>query len=218
MLPPNLRVLYLHGFASSPESRKARFFSERLRERGVHLETPDLAKGNFSKLTITGQLQVIEELLSDDLALLIGSSLGGYLAALYAQRYPSVSRLVLLAPAFRFHQLWMERITPEQLAAWKTNDSLPVFHYGTGREEPLGYRFIEDASAYELLPPFRQPAMIFHGTEDTVVPINYSAEFVQTHPNAQLVRLASGHELTDVLDEIWRDVQDFLLGPISNSG
>lgn len=217
MLPPHLRVLYLHGFASSPESRKARFFSERLREHGVHLETPDLAKGNFSKLTITGQLEVVEELLNNDPALLIGSSLGGYLAALYAQRYASVSRLVLLAPAFRFHQLWMDRITAEQLAAWKRDDSLPVFHYGTGREEPLGYRFIEDAADYDLLPPFRQRAMIFHGVEDTVVPISYSTEFVQNHPNARLVRLASGHELTDVLDEIWRGVQDFLLGPISLS-
>lgn len=217
MLPPNLRVLYLHGFASGPESRKARFFSEHLREHGVHLETPDLAKGNFSKLTITGQLQLVEELLNDDPALLIGSSLGGYLAALYAQHHASVSRLVLLAPAFRFHQLWMDRITPEQLAAWKRDGALPFFHYGTGREEPLGYHFIEDAAGYELLPPFRQPAMIFHGIEDMVVPINYSREFVQNHTNARLVPLASGHELTDVLDEIWRDLQDFLLGPISNS-
>lgn len=217
MLRANLRVLYLHGFASSPESRKARFFSERLHPHGVHLETPDLAKGNFSKLTITGQLQVIEELLDNQPAVLIGSSFGGYLAALYAHRYPSVSRLLLLAPAFRFHQLWMDRITPEQLAAWKRDDALPFFHYGTGREEPLGYGFIEDAAAYQLLPPFRQPAMIFHGTGDSVVPIDYSAEFVQNHPNARLVPLSSGHELTDVLDQIWTSSKDFLLGPISIS-
>ncbi len=178
---------------------------------------PTSQKAISRSLPLQVNCKSFEELLNDDPALLVGSSLGGYLAALYAQRHPSVSRLVLLAPAFRFHQLWMSRISPEQLAAWKRDDSLSFFHYGTGREEPLGYQFIEDAAGYELLPPFRQPALIFHGVEDTVVPINYSAEFAQNHPNAQVVPLASGHELTDVLDEIWRGAQDFLLGPVSNS-
>ncbi len=43
------RFIYLHGFASSPSSRKARFFEERFRELGIGLEVPDLAEGRFSK-------------------------------------------------------------------------------------------------------------------------------------------------------------------------
>lgn len=217
MLPARLRVLYLHGFASSPESRKARFFSERLRQYGFSVDTPDLAKGNFSKLTITGQLQVVEELLGTEPAILIGSSLGGYLAALYAGRHPSIAKLILLAPAFRFHRLWMDRLTPDQLASWKREGAIPVFHYGAGREMLLGYQFIEDAGRYELLPAFTQPALIFHGVHDTVVPLDYSSEFAHRHPNAQLIPLPSGHELTDVLEEIWRESEDFLLGPLPNS-
>ena len=54
------RFVYLHGFASSPSSRKARFFGERFRELGIGLEIPDLAEGDFRNLTLTAQLNVIE--------------------------------------------------------------------------------------------------------------------------------------------------------------
>ncbi len=216
MLPAHLRVLYLHGFASSPESRKARFFSERLRQFGFRVDTPDLAKGNFSKLTITGQLQLVEELLDAEPAILIGSSLGGYLAALCASRLPSIAKLVLLAPAFRFHQLWINRLKGDQMTRWKREGAIPVFHYGAGREMLLGYQFIEDAGNYELLPAFTQPALIFHGIHDDVVPLDYSSEFADHHPNARLIPLPSGHELTDVLEEIWRESEHFLLGQVPN--
>jgi len=49
------RFVYLHGFASSPSSRKARFFAERFRELGIGLEVPDLAEGDFRNLTLSAQ-------------------------------------------------------------------------------------------------------------------------------------------------------------------
>jgi uncharacterized protein len=97
-----MKFVYLHGFASSPNSRKARFFEERFNELGIGLEVPDLAEGNFRNLTLTAQLNVVSRLCSGQPASLIGSSMGGYLAALYAARHPEVERLVLLAPAFSF--------------------------------------------------------------------------------------------------------------------
>ncbi len=50
------RVLYLHGFASSPRSRKAEFFRENLAAEGLAMEALDLADRNFANLTLTGQL------------------------------------------------------------------------------------------------------------------------------------------------------------------
>ncbi len=47
------------------------------------------------------------------------------------------------------------------------------------------------------------------------MPVMYSSEFVKAHPNARLVRLDSGHELTDVLDAIWRQSEEFLVGDTS---
>lgn len=206
----------MHGFASSPASRKARFFRERLEALDCRIDVPDLAQGDFEHLTITGQLQVVEDLACGEPVILIGSSLGGDIAALYAARHPDVDRVILLAPAFGFYQLWMEEFTPERLAEWKRIGSLPFFHYGTGRELPLAYRLLEDASRFEPFPDVRQPVLIFHGNQDASVPVQQSLAFLRSHAQARLIRLESGHELTDVLAVIWQESQSFICAPRSD--
>src|ERR1700691_4425053 len=124
------RFVYLHGFASSPSSRKARFFEERFRELGIGLEIPDLAEGNFRDLTLSAQLHVVERLCGDEPVALIGSSMGGYLAALYAARHPEVKKLVLLAPAFSFASRWPEELGESKMEEWRRSGTLEVFHYG----------------------------------------------------------------------------------------
>ncbi|MGI8672953.1 MAG: YqiA/YcfP family alpha/beta fold hydrolase, partial [Luteitalea sp.] len=47
-----MRVIYLHGFASSARSTKAQFFAERFAQVGVPLITPDLNAPDFSTLTV----------------------------------------------------------------------------------------------------------------------------------------------------------------------
>src|SRR5690348_15734298 len=126
MLPARLRVVYLHGFASSPASRKAHFFREQLQQLGSVVTAPDLAQGDFERLTFSAQLKVIDRAANHNPIILIGSSLGGYLAALYAARHPEVDRLVLLAPAFDFHRLWTTQLGPERLAAWKEAEVIRV--------------------------------------------------------------------------------------------
>ena len=85
------RFVYLHGFASGPSSQKARFFRDRFAELGIGLEVPDLAEGKFEQLTISGQLAVMERVARDEPASFIGSSMGGYLAALYAARHAELA-------------------------------------------------------------------------------------------------------------------------------
>jgi uncharacterized protein len=211
VLSERLRVLYLHGFASSPASRKARFFAEKLAALGFAVEVPDLAEGDFEGLTITKQLAVVERLGRRERVIVIGSSLGGYLAALYAARHPEVDRLILLAPALRFHRLWTDEFGPDRLRLWREKGCIPVFHYGAGCSRLIGYQLMEDASRFEPDPQFSQPCLIFHGTADPLVPIAQSVEFAATHANVRLIRLASGHELTDVLDEIWEESEKFLV-------
>jgi uncharacterized protein len=205
-----IRVLYLHGFASGPSSSKARYFRERLQAGAISVEIPDLAEDDFEHLTITGQLGVVERLAAHAPVSLMGSSMGGYLAALYAARHPEVARVVLLAPAFDFASRWAERLGAEQVARWRHTGSMDVFHYGENRNCRLNYRLLEDAAQYESYPDFHQPALIFHGAKDDVVPAAFSKQFAATHPNARLELLDSGHELLDVLDYIGPKVLDFL--------
>ena len=208
----SLRVLYLHGFASSPASRKARFFSEKLSAEGVQVDVPTLDEGDFERLTITGQLRVIERALDGQSVALIGSSMGGYLSALYAANHRAVERLLLLAPAFQFLNHWRATLGPEELKKWKKDGYRPVFHYGANRERDIRYQLIEDAAQYDPAPAFSLPALIFHGTRDDTVPVEYSRDFVSAHPNAHLIEMNSDHQLTNVLDEIWSQSKAFLLG------
>ena len=205
------RIVYLHGFASGPSSKKARFFQERFARLGVELEIPDLADGDFEHLTITGQLKVIERVSRNEPVSLIGSSMGGYLAALYAAVHAEVEKLVLMAPAFSFVTRWPESLGQEKFEQWRNTGYLPVFHYADGRERQLRYDLIEDGRFYEDYPNVQQPAIIFHGKNDTVVPPGYSITFSQQHTNTTLHLLDSDHELLDVMDLMWTEARKFLL-------
>ena len=206
-----MRVVYLHGFASSPASQKARFFVEHLGQLGFQVSVPDLAEGDFRNLTLTRQLKVLDHEVHGEPVILVGSSMGGYIATLFAQHHPEVQRLVLLAPAFDFYNLWRRELGPERFAEWQQNCTINVFHYGEGREVPLGFGIMADASLHDPFPNCLQPVLLFHGTRDPVAPSKYSASFAKAHSNTRLVLLDSGHELTDVLHLIWPEVRGFLL-------
>jgi pimeloyl-ACP methyl ester carboxylesterase len=214
-----MRLIYLHGFASSPHSRKAQAFRAALSAKDCAVEVPDLDEVDFERLTISGQLSVVERTILDRAApsfklrhdvRLTGSSMGGYLAALYAASHQEVSRLVLLAPAFDFAQRWDER-WPEDSSGSKAR-AIGVFHFRDQQVRTIGYGLIEDARSYPAFPSFTQPALIFHGVNDDVVPIENSRAFVAAHPNARLIELRSGHELLDVLEPIVEEAVEFLTG------
>jgi hypothetical protein len=198
------RVVYLHGFASSPRSTKARFFGARFAELGVPFDAPDLAGGDFEHLTISGQLRTIEQACRGEAVTLMGSSLGGYLAALYAARHAEVDRLVLMAPAFCFGRRCRQIFGPAK------DGYLSVFHYGEGRERRLSLDLMMDAEQYEDYPDCDQPALIFHGTGDTVVPTHLSETFAGLHPPVLLRLLDSDHELGDVLEVMWSATLAFM--------
>lgn len=206
-----MRIVYLHGFASGPSSTKARFFAERLAGAGIEVAIPDLAGGDFENLTISGQLEVVERSVGNRPVSLMGSSMGGYLAALFAARHPEVERLVLLAPAFAFARRWPESLGDAAMEEWRRTGWRTLFHYGDRGSRRISYRLIEDGERFEDFPCVTQPVLILHGTRDDVVPAAASEEFVRRDPeNRRLVLLDSGHELTDVLERLWMETSVFL--------
>ncbi len=208
-----MKYIYLHGFASSPASRKAQFFAGKLRAECCTVEIPALESEGFRNLTITGQLNVIAAAAAGENAVrLIGSSLGGYLAALFASRETRVDRLVMLAPAFGFAERWVDRLGEDKMRQWRDDGYLEMFHYAGGQPEAVGYGLIEDGLGYPAEPAVHQPAQIFHGLQDDVVPVEFSRHYAARHAHVQLTELDSGHELTDVMEEIWTLSRDFLLG------
>jgi hypothetical protein len=206
------RLVYLHGFASGPSSSKARYFRERLTGAGWDVAIPALDGGDFEALTITGQLRIVEEALAGEPAPLIGSSLGGYLAALYAARHPEIPRVALMAPAFDFAARFRARAGESALAEWRRKGTADFYHYGAGCQMALRYGLIEDADRYESFPAVTQPCLIFHGVRDDVVPVSLSREFAKGRANVLLEEVNSGHELTDALDWMGPKMEKFVRG------
>ncbi len=222
-LPNNASYIYLHGFASSPDSLKARYFCDRFSSLGIDLKTPDLNQNDFSRLTLTRQLQQIEtEFLQTPSSesvenvknlgevTIIGSSFGGLTAAWLAQRQLSIKQIVLLAPAFQFLSHWLPQLGQQQLEKWQSENYLPVYHYGEQRYLPLSYQFVAEMAQYPEEKLMRSvPTLILHGKHDTIIPIQASRSFAADRPWVQLIELEDDHSLGNVLGEIWEAMQNF---------
>jgi pimeloyl-ACP methyl ester carboxylesterase len=211
-------VFYLHGFASSPRSTKVGYFTERLREHGIAVRCPDFNEPEFSTLTLTRMLEQLGAELADidrdsgTPVTLIGSSLGGTLAVLAAERFASqVDRLVLLAPAVMFAKPGHHLLPPDRIEEWRRRGALPFFHYAAQAERPLNFAFYEDSLRYDAFTSaFVQPALAFQGIHDASVDYRTVEAFARTRPNVTLSLLDDDHQLIASVPRIWTDVRAFL--------
>ncbi|MFN7914851.1 MAG: YqiA/YcfP family alpha/beta fold hydrolase [Vicinamibacterales bacterium] len=212
--PDRLPVLYLHGFASSPESSKARYFGERLAARGVALSTPDFNAPDFRTLTMSRMLDQLGREIDrvGGRVVLMGSSLGGALAVLGAARYGAmVERMVLLAPAVMLAKPGHSLLPPERIEAWRHAGSMTFFHYAYGEERLLDYAFYADSLRHDPDEAvFTQPTLIFQGLRDTIVAPRPVEHFASRRPNVTLSLLDDDHQLAASLPRMWESVEDFL--------
>jgi pimeloyl-ACP methyl ester carboxylesterase len=208
-------VFYLHGFASSARSTKAAYFAERFLERGIVLRCPDFNEPEFATLTLTRMIEQLgSELtqLEGRAATLIGSSLGGTVAILAADRFAgAIDRLVLLAPAVMFAKPGHHLLPPERVEEWQRRGALPFFHHAFDAERLLNYTFYEDSLKHEAFEAtVAQPTLIFQGLRDTAVDHRTVEAFAATRPAVTLSLLDDDHQLIASLPQVWEGVADFL--------
>ena len=208
-----MQIVYLHGFASSAHSTKGTFLAARFREHGIAVHMPDFNLPEFSTLTVSRMIEQVETILDGlgaEPVVLIGSSLGGFVAVQVARRR-KIDRLVLLAPALEFTGDRLETLGDKTLKEWEEGGFLNVFHYGFGRLMPLHYDIYRDGRAYECgSAALAMPILIFQGRHDTAVDPVAVERWASTRPNVQLVMLDDDHQLGASLEEIWRVTSRFL--------
>ena len=208
-----MNYLYLHGFASSPRSTKARYMQQEFKQLGLTLHTPDLNLTDFSTVTLSKLLDYINRayLESNQPLVVIGSSLGGFLAVQLAAQSPLVQKLVLFAPAFGFSHRIAKTLGEESIAKWQQDGSREFYHYGLKRNVNLHFQFFVDAQNYSEDKLTRSlPILIFHGIQDEVVPASLSEEFMKRRSQVTLKLLNDDHALGNDLDNIWQDTKQFL--------
>jgi predicted esterase YcpF (UPF0227 family) len=208
-----MNYLYLHGFASSPNSYKATYMKEKFQELGLTLHVPDLNLTDFGEVTLSDQLAYLDRtyLQNNEPIVVIGSSLGGFLAVLLAAQNPLVEKLVLFAPAFGFGDRIAQNIGAENVAQWEQAGTREFYHYGLKRNVNLQFQFLVDAQKHSEAQLTRSlPILIFHGIHDDVVPAFLSEEFAKVRSQVILKLLNDDHALGNDLISIWQYTKEFL--------
>jgi pimeloyl-ACP methyl ester carboxylesterase len=217
-----VHILYLHGFASSAHSSKARFLATRLAPFGLTLHSPDFNEPDFETLTVTRMIDQVDAAIAAQPpgpVVLIGSSLGAFVAWHAAARAANgvtvgthpIDRLILLAPALDFGGNRMRDLGAEGLARWKATDRLEVFHYAYNEPRIVRYALHEDALRYDSARAgVTIPTLVFQGRRDSVVDPAMVERFAATHPNITLRMVDDEHQLAQSLDTIWTESARFL--------
>ncbi len=200
-------IIYLHGFASSPGSYKAQLFIKALRARGLDPLLPDLneGEGGFTGLTVTRMVEQVDRLsagVEPGGLILIGSSMGAYVAARFASESDRPAAMVLMCPAFGFMKRWAERLTPEERRRWQDEGATEVMHFATNQMTPLGWSMMEDAETHPAVPHAEVPTLLFHGRNDEVVDPAGSVAYAEARPNVTLEMMDSDHGLGEVTEQI----------------
>ncbi len=221
---PGLRatIVLCHGMMSAKEGTKQKAFAQVFEESGLSVLRFDFSfcgesEGRFEEITFVQEVddlraavRCVRERGGNPVGLL-GSSMGGAVALLYASEDPSIEALVTLAAvgqpagiADRMEDL--KRKTQE----WK-DEGVQL-----GAEGEPGEKFFEDARRQDVLGAARRlsaPLLVMHGGADEVVSVEeaYAIHANAGGPKALKVLPGGDHRFTrpEDLEEVLNAARDW---------
>jgi len=192
-------VVWLGGYRSDMTGTKAQAIADWADEMGRAYLRFDYfghgaSSGDFIHGTITrwreDALAVLDELIEGPVVL-VGSSMGGWIACLAAMVRPErLAGLVLIAPAPDFtEKLMTPNLTPEAVAAIRDHG---VWHEPSqyGEPNPITRDLLEDGARWSILPgpvPIEPPVRILQGGDDPDVPWRHALELAQALNSSDVV-------------------------------
>ncbi len=199
-------VVLCHGMESTKEGTKHQALAARLTALGYVCLRFDFSYvgesgGRFEDLTISGEVAdlggAVDYLTSRGTPsfAVIGSSLGGTVAVLFAGDDPRVRVLATIA-AVAVPLGIVERMSPAAVEAWRRTG---VRAEGGGR---LGRGFLDDLERVDVLAAARRTAaatLVTHGDADHVVPVGdaYALYAALPEPKALAITPGCDHRYSD---------------------
>ena len=206
-------VLFHHGFMSDMNGKKALAIEKFCQERGYNYIRFDnfgcgSSSGILTDQTISTWLRganyAMDQLTEDTSVLLVGSSLGAWIAVLSAMTNKTkVIGVIALSAAFDFtEELIWNNLLPEQRLKLEGGDICYIkgTNQNCDNSYPITMDLIVDARQYLLLNKetidISCPVSLIHGTQDLDVPCTISRRALEKFTNSSNVTL----ELIDGAD------------------
>ena len=216
-------VVYLPGFKSSMNGRKGDFLLEYCRKRSLEYVSFDyrangLSQGDWATQAtisnwLTDSLWILDNAVHSKSTILVGSSMGGWLALLSAQRRKEkIGGLILLAPAVDMTRYYPDPATQRQdlLTDEQGRVYYRVPNMYDDQEPYLVYEsMLKDGEQHCLLDKTPEsvgleqvPIRILHGINDVDVPAERSRQIMSTlfpdSKDASVTFIENGdHRLSD---------------------
>jgi len=219
-----MKILYLYGFASGPQSNKAQYFKKRFSnlDESINFEIFDYIpnRKSFTNLKTSKLLEnlkfYIQRNYQNDL-ILFGSSFGALLAIWFTNlqlQQIKVSKLILIAPALRFTSEFLLNSLDITASEWEEHKFVLIDHYRYNEAVPLSYEFYRDLKTNSP-PSFQKmdiniPTLILHSKNDEVCPVEWSIEYAAIKKNIQLKILNGDHQLLEQKEILWEHIKKFL--------
>jgi pimeloyl-ACP methyl ester carboxylesterase len=230
---PGKRILlvFLSGFRSVHTGKKATAIARYAQEKGYACLRFDylghgISDGKFTDFRISEAIRdtvgCIRQVLGRDQAvILVGSSMGGWIAIEIARRgHLAIAGLLLIAPATNFLSEKLRRTDKGTMARFEAQGYVDVPDNGRpGTTYRLTKAFLDDAIANE--PPAGNlsldcPVRIIHGENDQSVPLASAVLLHRQIPNSSLRIIDKGdHRLSDHIPVILSEL-DALVQTVSH--
>lgn len=199
-------VVLCHGMESTKEGTKHQALAAKLAERGYVCMRFDFSyvgesEGRFEDITISGEVEdlggVVDWLTARGVSTfgLVGSSLGGTVAVVFAGSDPRVRVLVTIA-AVALPLGILERMSPAAVESWRRHG---LRGESGGR---IGSDFLDDLARVDVLAAAGRlgaATLVTHGAADQVVPVGdaHALFAALPEPKELVVTPACDHRYSD---------------------
>ncbi|MCZ6623879.1 MAG: alpha/beta fold hydrolase [Deltaproteobacteria bacterium] len=215
-------VILCHGMESNKESGKLVSLSRMLTERGILALRFDFAyagesSGKFEEITYSGEVEDLQAAFKFMLRYqirkiaILGSSMGGTVALLFAAKEKRVTTLVTIAAPLHPENITERLLTQEEVKQWR-QEGFATYH---GRR--INASFLDDLQQINIPEAAKKiscPVLVIHGDADETVPVEdaYELHSQLTSPKRICILKGADHRLSNpcLLEDALKESIDWI--------